>query len=241
MGMESEGSLEATWAQLPATAEAKVASMFDASTSFVIGNRELARFWMDRWLLQGCISQLVPFVFNAVQRRLRQRSVLEALEDNQWAWDAVAASTLTFMSQFVRLWTILLEVQLNLSTPDRMVWKWTPNGAYSTSSAYQAFFIGRVHLAGAVELWKASSPPKVKFFFWEAMHGKLWTAERRRRHGQQQNDACALCDQEPERSDHLLISCSFSQEVWMRLLSRSRSRVPTPQRRGFNALVLLAS
>jgi hypothetical protein len=86
------------------------------------------------------------------------------------------------MSQFVRLWTILLEVQLDPSIPDRMVWKWTPDVAYSTSSTYQAFFVGRVHLTRTIELWKASSPPKVKFFFWEAMHGRLWTVERRRRH-----------------------------------------------------------
>ena len=46
------------------------------------------------------------------------------------------------------------------------------------------------------------------------MHGRLWTVERRRRHGLQQND-CALCDQEPEHSSFLALllerfGCVFS-------------------------------
>jgi hypothetical protein len=34
--------------------------------------------------------------------------------------------------------------------------------------------------------------------FWLALHCRLWTAERRKRHGLQDDDGCALCDQEPE-------------------------------------------
>jgi hypothetical protein len=37
-------------------------------------------------------------------------------------------------------------------------------------------------LLGAKELWRMKAPPKVKFF-WLALHHRLWTAERRKRHG----------------------------------------------------------
>jgi hypothetical protein len=50
------------------------------------------------------------------------------------------------------------------------------------SSAYRSFFIGMSSLLGAKELWKASALPKVKFFFWLALHGRIWTGERRMRH-----------------------------------------------------------
>jgi hypothetical protein len=39
------------------------------------------------------------------------------------------------------------------------------------------------------------------------------------RHGLQQSALCALCDQEAETTDHLLLNCIYSREVWFRLLS----------------------
>lgn len=81
------------------------------------------------------------------------------------------------------------------------------------SLAYRTFFQGRTTFLGASELWKATVLPKVKFFMWLALHGRLWTAERRKRHGLQDDDACVLCGQLPEATDHLLLSCVYSREV----------------------------
>ena len=50
------------------------------------------------------------------------------------------------------------------------------------------------------------------------MHDQCWTAERLKRHNLQQDDNCALCSQEPETITHLLTGCSFSREVWYRVL-----------------------
>ncbi|XP_066391907.1 uncharacterized protein [Miscanthus floridulus] len=107
----------------------------------------------------------------------------------------------------------------------------------------------------------AKVPPRVKFFFWLALHGRLWTAERRMRHGLQQDTTCIICDQQDETTDHLLASCVFTHEVWHRLLSRegfmhlvpsddsrladwwqnTRSSIPKHFRRSFDSLVLLVS
>jgi hypothetical protein len=73
-------------------------------------------------------------------------------------------------------------------------------------------------MAGAVELWCAAAPLKVKYFFWIALHGRLWTTEWRKQHGLQPDATCALCDQLDEATDHLLCSCIFAREVWTRLL-----------------------
>jgi hypothetical protein len=101
----------------------------------------------------------------------------------------------------------------------------------------------------------------VKFFFWLALHGRLWTAERWMCHKLQQNADCALCDQEDETTDHLLGSCVFTREVWHRLLAHvgfrhmclngdsslvdwwqhARAEVPESFRHSFDSLVLLIS
>ena len=93
---------------------------------------------------------------------------------------------------------------------------------FSTASAYRAFFIGQSSITGAKVLWKTRAPGKCKFFDWLALHDRCWTADRRKRHNLQQHDTCALCNQEPETISHLLVGCSFSREVWYRILLRGR-------------------
>jgi hypothetical protein len=39
------------------------------------------------------------------------------------------------------------------------------------------------------------------------------------RHGLDANEACFLCDQESESIDHIVVSCSFSKQVWWSVLS----------------------
>jgi hypothetical protein len=120
----------------------------------------------------------------------------------------------------VHPWEKLEAIHLSPRDSDRFVWKWTEKGDYTASSAYKAYFTGMTTLVGAKHVWRSAVPPKVKFFFWLALHGRLWIAEHRKRHGLQQDAACALCDQQDETTNHLLASCVFTCEVWHRLLSR---------------------
>jgi hypothetical protein len=43
---------------------------------------------------------------------------------------------------------------------------------------------------------------------------RIWTSDRRHRHGLQDHTCCILCDQEQESADHLLVACSYSKQVW---------------------------
>lgn len=73
--------------------------------------------------------------------------------------------------------------------------------------------------ARAKELWRVKAPPKIKIFFWLALHRRIWTAERRKRHGFQENDDCALCGQAPESVEHLFLGCVFTRQIWFNLLA----------------------
>lgn len=116
-------------------------------------------------------------------------------------------------------------------------------------------------MPGAKELWKVKAPARVKFFFWLALHGRLWTAARRKRHGLQDDDACALCGQEPETCDHLFTGCVLTRYLWAQLLLplgllslapqamedvcswwlRQRERLDSSLRAAFDSLLLLVS
>lgn len=73
---------------------------------------------------------------------------------------------------------------------------------------------GSTRFVLAKPLWKAWAPLKVKFTVWLAVHERLWTADRRHRHGLQDSPACSFCDQERETTDHLFHHCYFTQQVW---------------------------
>jgi hypothetical protein len=61
------------------------------------------------------------------------------------------------------------------------------------------------------ETW---APLRVKLFMWLALRGRQWTADRQRRHGLEANDHCFLYDQQAETIDHIVITYSFSQQIW---------------------------
>jgi hypothetical protein len=173
--------------------------------------------------------------------------VHEALANRQWARDIAGALTAAIIVEYLQLWEKVEDVQLQPNTPDCLIWRWTASDEYTSSSAR--------------EVWRASAPPKVKLFFWLALHGRPWTAEHRRRHGLQPSADCVLCAQDDESIDHLLASCVYTREVWHRLLSRidfqhlgpsddslladwwlqAWTLVPNAFRRGFDSFVLLVS
>ena len=133
------------------------------------------------------------------------------LFNNIWARDITGALILV---QYLRVWRVLHDITLN----PLQVWKWSPDGQYTASSAYMAFFVGSSSLLGAKELWKVKAPSKVKFFFWLALHCRLWKADRRRRHGLQDSDECNLCAQEAETCAHLFTRCVMARQLWQQLL-----------------------
>jgi hypothetical protein len=140
------------------------------------------RFWTDSWLPQGAICNFAQHLYRAISRHRQRDTMQESLHNRRWARDITGAPTASVLCDYVRVSEAVEGIQLNQLEADRFVWRWTANGEYSASSAYRSFFIGMTSLRGAKEVWGAAVPPKVKFFFWLALHGRLWTAERRRRH-----------------------------------------------------------
>lgn len=86
-------------------------------------------------------------------------------------------------------------------------------------------------------------------------------ADRRKRHGLQDDDDCALCAQEIETVGHLILGCPFAKQVWYALLHplqldslmpsveedlaswwlRTRARVAMADRKLFDSLLLLVA
>ncbi|XP_066374650.1 uncharacterized protein [Miscanthus floridulus] len=192
--------------------------MCAASMTVTVGGGASTRLWTDNWASVGPLHQFATTLFAAVSRAGRKRLLRDALHNNHWARDITGAPTTQVLCDYLRVWELLRSITLQPLQPDRFVWRWSSSGRYSVSSTYRAFFAGSTRLLGAKELWRAKAPPRVKLFFWLALHQRLWTSERRKRHGLKDEDACALCDQAAETGSHLFLRCVFSGLVWLALL-----------------------
>jgi hypothetical protein len=88
---------------------------------------------------------------------------------------------------------------------------------------------GSVYLRMAEAIWSAKAPLKCQLFMWLAVLNRIWTSERRERHGLQDSvDACAVSLQAEDTVDHILVQCPFAREVWFSCLTKLRTRVRPP-------------
>lgn len=88
------------------------------------------------------------------------------------------------------------------------------------STGLQGLLTGTAGHPGAKILSKTRAPAKCKLFVWLALHDRCWTAARRKGHNLQDDDPCTLCGQESETTDHLLMSCCYSRQIWFTLLRK---------------------
>ncbi|WVZ79753.1 hypothetical protein U9M48_027296 [Paspalum notatum var. saurae] len=140
--------------------------------------------------------------------------VAEALAGRGWIRDIQRGLSLPALLEYHCLWERLSSFSLTPSIPDSFHWKWSSDGNFSSSSTYKAFFLG------TSLLWKTQAPNKCRLFMWLALLGRYWTSERLHRHGLHDDPTCALCAQEGESVDHLLLTCVHSRETWFRCLGR---------------------
>jgi hypothetical protein len=130
------------WARLPAKQEPITAVMFQASCSVQLGDGKSASFWNDRWLPAGTLRSLAPALYQATSRAGRGRSVSDAVLNRRWIRDISGATTVPVLCDFLRTWALVRDIVLDPLQADRFIWKWSPDGKYSVSSTYHAFFTG---------------------------------------------------------------------------------------------------
>ena len=209
------------WTELPLKVAPEVRCLFHASANFEVGNGQRTLFWKDRWIAGSSVEDIAPALIGLVAKRTRSsQSVAVALQGNQWIRELRGGFSVQAISQYLKLWDAVREINLSPSTPDRLLWRWSSDGHFSVRSAYQLLHEGSLHLPEIAIVWKTWAPLRVKIFLWLAWRRRLWTADRRRRHGLDARTTCYLCNTAEETCDHLLATCSFSLRVWDGILSQ---------------------
>jgi hypothetical protein len=68
------------------------------------------------------------------------------------------------LQQYLKLWDEIGQVTLSQEA-DRLVWRHTTSGQFSSKSCYNAFFLGSIFFEPWKRLWKTWAPLNANFFF----------------------------------------------------------------------------
>lgn len=96
--------------------------------------------------------------------------------NNNWIGNLGHLGVAHLIQEFLLLSMGLADIHLS-HEPDTMIWRWTSNGKYSVSSAYECQFRGSVAFFPATVIWRACAEPKCKFFAWLVVHNRILTVE----------------------------------------------------------------
>ncbi|PKI59521.1 hypothetical protein CRG98_020049 [Punica granatum] len=113
---------------------------------------------------------------------------------------------------------------------DRLVWKYSSNGLFNTSSAY-TLASGRNPEScdkSWLWLWKTNTIRGIQYFMWLACHNRLPTPTLINGRGFNIPSECSICKDQEETISHVLRECRVAQVFWNNL------GIPTSKRGTFS-------
>jgi hypothetical protein len=115
----------------------------------------------------------------------------------------------------VQLSLAIAGVDRDQDVEDVFSWPCDISGRCSAKSTYLRLCGGGIRFAAADCIWKPWAPAKCKIFQWLAVQYRMWTTDRRAKHGLQDTaNVCFSCLQDIDSLDHILLHCSYAREVW---------------------------
>ncbi|RVW80668.1 Transposon TX1 uncharacterized 149 kDa protein [Vitis vinifera] len=156
-----------------------------SSLAFRVGNGRRVRFWKDKWCGDEPLYESFPSLFAISQAK-------DAWVSDVWNPDGVGDGWTPLFSRALNDWEIemmeqfMLKIQafrVQRENEDKMVWTTSKSGVFSVKSLYSFLEPGGSAMFPYIGIWKASVPPKVAFFAWEASWGKILTLDQLQRRG----------------------------------------------------------
>ena len=132
--------------------------------------------------------------------------------------------------QLVHLRYAIATLRRNPMEEDKFTWPCAgEEGSYSAKATYGRLCQGLIRAPAATAIWRSYAPLKLKIFAWLASQHRIWTSDRRARHGLQELPSpCFTCLREEDNVEHILARCVYAQEVWFTCLDRLQLPTTAP-------------
>ncbi|KAG9449626.1 hypothetical protein H6P81_009591 [Aristolochia fimbriata] len=189
----------------------------DGDTWWAVGNGQHTLFWRDMWLGSAPLRIRHPSLYRVAASP--DATVLDTLGSNQshstdWASVFRRALREDEVVALSSLESLIGSFYKDDGRLDSLIWSPSMDGSFTVASAYSVLLPSSdAHVSRRA--WQLSAPPKVQFFNWSALHGKILTRDVLARRGQQLNSLfCPLCDTWMETTNHLLLHCEYTWKIW---------------------------
>eukprot|EP00253_Pinus_taeda_P020455 PITA_20455 len=93
-----------------------------------------------------------------------------------------------------------------------------PNRLSAQSKELKALLYGSAPI-NKKSVWKNACLPKIKFFAWTLLKGKILIVENLRKKGIHGPFVCVLCQEEEESTQHLFLNCVIARQCWKQIIS----------------------
>ncbi|XP_073367811.1 uncharacterized protein [Aegilops tauschii subsp. strangulata] len=111
------------WQGLNFSSDKQVQIAFDSLVQWQLGEGSSVLFWRDHWLNGARLAEIVPLVVGKVRTQVaNKRTVKNAMHLHSWTSDIVGDMSTEELSQFVHLWTRLIEIELIPNEEDKPIW-----------------------------------------------------------------------------------------------------------------------
>ncbi|KAM7504425.1 hypothetical protein LguiB_003329 [Lonicera macranthoides] len=198
---------------------------FLENTKFVAGKGDRTWFLEDIWVDNSPLNELFPRLYQlSNNRNMLIQSVIS------WHSHLNHSRDLRFSRNFsdrecnelISLLNSIDSVQLNCNSSDKRVWVGHYSGEFSCKSFFEILLQSPpVPLfPQSCFIWKSGVPSKIKVFAWLASLAKVNTCDMiqsRRPFMYLSPSWCILCKQAIQNVDHILLHCSFVNDVWVRI------------------------
>ncbi|KAM2348663.1 hypothetical protein ACFX1X_012268 [Malus domestica] len=209
---------------------------FLSCCTFEVGNGERVRFWEDGWLTGGPLKEQFPRLFLLSRKHNQNISSFVEVSSNPLSWNFDFRRNLNEM-EIVEVATLLQkleEVRLSPLKMDIRRWNLEASGLFSCKS-YRSLLSnnGSVHYFPPYpQIWKSKVPLKVKILVWLVANGNLNTCDRIQRRNPLMCLSphwCSLCKAKEESVNHIFLHCSYSIQLWWKLLQEVKASWVIPK------------
>uniref|UniRef100_A0A8R7TT92 Reverse transcriptase zinc-binding domain-containing protein n=1 Tax=Triticum urartu TaxID=4572 RepID=A0A8R7TT92_TRIUA len=174
------------WLGLPMAVDREAREVFDNMVHIPAGKGRKILFWRDRWIHGFAIKGIAPLIHAQVDTRtINRRTVEEGLLEGRWLLDISGEVNFVGHMQLLHLNLAISTINRDPSKDDLFSWPADPSGSYTAKSTYIRLCQGAERPPYATCIWRSWAILKCKIFVWLAVQHRIWTLDRRARHGLQ--------------------------------------------------------
>ncbi|TVU23656.1 hypothetical protein EJB05_26035, partial [Eragrostis curvula] len=197
------------------TALRSLLPVYQSITTVQIGNGRSTAFWEDNWLDDCALNVSYPALFTHVYRP--GASVHDVLEHGLRHFLVPRLSTVA-SNELAALEALLTNITLTNDEDERVCPLAAPNGQLKSAPLYKLAMQNEGEPCNFFEfVWHNRAPPRIQFFAWLLVHGRIQCKTNLLTKHVVDNDVCDICHSSAETPDHIISQCPFAASFWERI------------------------